>query len=318
MKRHNNRDSISRLFLRIHSVFVPHVVVSNYNMKVKRRNILARFAAAILRRFLYLYPALYVYSNRLNIAVMRQSFKRVNQSNLLQFWHSFDFAVLPSNNYKHFGDQQDGGYFLATPIEQCSEVVSIGIGDNLSFDQALSPFVSRIHMFDHTIEVPVDIPINAIFHEKGLGISCTEELLDLQAILELTKPESPKIVKIDIEGAEWAVLGSLKADALVGISQLIIEFHDLIRLIRVPETFESVLKVLEFIKKDFWAVNLNPNNWANSQIIHGVVFSDVLEVTFLNKRENREIVQGSMSMRGYPNNPGTAHLLLGNFPQIFR
>lgn len=286
-------------------------------MKMKKRNIIARCAAAVGRAFFRLFPKTYVVSNRLNHAVMRQSFKDVNQTTLLEFWNCFDFATLAPENYKHFGDREDGGYFLAFPIDKRSEVVSVGIGDNISFDCAISPYVSNIHMFDHTIQAPKHIPENACFYNKGIGVVTKGSLLDFQEILSFTKLGNPRIIKIDIEGGEWDILSSLKSDSLAGVSQVVIEFHNLIELLRDPRGLEAVFRILKSLKRDFWAININPNNWANSQIIHGVHFADVLEVTFLNKNEDRQAVVGSLSMRGYPNNPSSPQLLLGNFEEIF-
>lgn len=172
-------------------------------------------------------------------------------------------------------------------------------------------------MFDHTIQAPKHIPENACFYNKGIGVVTKGSLLDFQEILSFTKLGNPRIIKIDIEGGEWDILSSLKSDSLAGVSQVVIEFHNLIELLRDPRGLEAVFRILKSLKRDFWAININPNNWANSQIIHGVHFADVLEVTFLNKNEDRQAVVGSLSMRGYPNNPSSPQLLLGNFEEIF-
>jgi hypothetical protein len=191
-------------------------------MKMKQRNLLSRLIATVARAFLGMFPGLYVLVNRLNSAVLRISFKEISQNTLLNFWECFHFVSLAPDRYSHFGDTADGGYFLAVPISENSEVVSIGLGDNISFDHALSPFVARIHLFDHTIDVPHNIPRNATYYDKGLGITSSEKLLDLQSILDFTDQKSPKILKIDIEGAEWDVFHSLTIDSLLGINQLIV------------------------------------------------------------------------------------------------
>ena len=285
---------------------------------MKKRNFLSRLIAAVARTCLGMFPGLYILMNRLNSAVLRNSFKDISQNSLLNFWECFHFVSLPTDSYRHFGDKADGGYFLAVPINENSEVVSIGLGDNISFDHAVSPFVARIHLFDHTINVPQNIPRNATYYDRGLGVTSSEELLDLQSILDYTDQKSPKILKIDIEGAEWDVLQSLTIDSLLGINQLIVEFHNLLEIVRNPISFKKATQVLEFIKKDYWAININPNNWANTQIIHGVAFADVLEVTFLRKDAGTVVVTETLSVRGFPNNPEAPKLLLGNFDQIFR
>lgn len=287
-------------------------------MKVKRRNKLSHLIAFLARGVIGKFPKLYVIANRLNRAVIRQSFSGINQETLLSFWKSFDFVSLAPENYQHFGDRADGGYFLATPISRETEVLSVGLGDNISFDYAISSSVSRIHMFDHTISEPNHIPINAKYYSKGLGATTHKNLMDLPAMLSLTKSSSPKILKIDIEGAEWEVLQELNIDVLLSVNQIIIEFHNLIEIVRNPASFQNAVKVLEFIRKEFWAVNVNANNWANSQIIHGVAFADVLEVTFLRKNDNTSVRTQKISSQGFPNNLNEPKLLLGNFDEIFR
>lgn len=272
----------------------------------------------LARRIISQFPKLYFLVNRINSAVMREVFKESTQGDLLKFWETFELAMLPDENYHHFGDRKDGGYVLAAPINSDTEVISIGLGDNLSFDFAISPFVDHIHMWDHTIETPHEIPVNATYYAKGLAEKSLENLMSLEDILRVVRPENRIILKIDIEGAEWEVLNKLNRNVLNKVDQIIIEFHNLFEVLRNRDKFNRTLDVLQMLSDSFLTVNVNPNNWGNAQILHGVIFPDVIEVTYLRKNLTKLNTLNTFSSKGYPNNPDQPRLFLENFKSVFR
>lgn len=91
-----------------------------------------------------------------------------------------------------------------------------------------------------------------------------------QAAASECGPEAKLLLKIDIEGDEYATLEKLCADFdLTRITGIICEFHD------INERRDEFRKVLGQLKDNFWLVHTHMNN--NSRT------GEVLELTFENK-----------------------------------
>lgn len=285
---------------------------------MKKHKWFSRTSSRLGRWLISRNPKAYIFINRINSAVLRETFQNISQSSLIEFWRSFDFITLPETRYKHFGDKADGGYLLAIPFSENSEVVSIGVGENLSFDFSISQHVLNVHMFDHTILPPHDIPSNGIFHNKGLGLKSSENLLSLTDILGFVKKESRVILKIDIESSEWDVLEALSLGEIAVVDQLVIEYHDLFEILKSPDRLAKVNRILSNLSSEFWTINISPNNWGNAQIIQGVAFPDVIEVSYLRKSTLTTIESTRISTRGFPNNPNQPRLLLEFFQNVSR
>jgi hypothetical protein len=86
------------------------------------------------------------------------------------------------------------------------------------------------------------------------------------------------IGKIDIEGSEWDVLPAA-GDALLRFRQVVIEFHDLRRVIE-PAWRARAMAVLRMIRATHQPVHVHGNNFRPLTVIGGVPVPDVCEVTF--------------------------------------
>ena len=98
-------------------------------------------------------------------------------------------------------------------------------------------------------------------------------------------------VKMDIEGAEFAVLPRVLRDASV-ISGFALEVHDLQR--RWPEFVATV----NMLKKDFCIVHVHGNNYA--PLIDGTSVPSVLEITALNRALMSASELASHANRAFP------------------
>jgi hypothetical protein len=285
---------------------------------MKNRGLFSRIFYAAMRGVFFRIPISYVLMNRVNRAYLRKTFSSVNPQTIRDFWLSFDFVSLALDSYIHYGDKADGGYFLVGPIDANHDLISVGIGDNYSFDEALSSKVNHVYMFDHTIEIPPSIPKNATFYSYGLGSISGASVLSFRDLIKKSRDGSNKIVKIDIEGAEWDVFDSLNSNDFSDVDQLIVEFHGLLEILRNSAEYSQALRVLALIKEHFWTVNINVNNWGNCQIIHGSIFPDVIEVTFLKRRLDVSHQNKVISELGYPNNPNESKVFLQGLHQVLR
>jgi len=217
-------------------------------------------------------------------------------------------------NLIRVGDEFDGGYAISPNISPNAHCISIGVGTNISFDIAIAAKLESVHLYDHTVgNLPVLAPQNVMFFEKGLGLFSNSTFVTLQEAILKFPDQSPLILKIDIEGAEWPILENIDTQTLLRFDQIVIEFHNL-HLLNNLEFFDIVIRCLTNLNRCHAVVNRHPNNWGRFDIIHGVAIPDVLEVTYL-KRENFQF-EGSTcttdanSQTNFPCNPNGAEISL--------
>ena len=138
-------------------------------------------------------------------------------------------------------------------VENCL-VYSIGIADEWGFDRDMGALGCEVHSFDPTVSLPRDLAPNVTFHKIGLyGGGANSSLAtkfkhgkygkidgEMYHIADLMEKLGHKkrmisVFKIDCEGCEWEVFGSMGEDLegaagnartmLDRINQVLVEFH---------------------------------------------------------------------------------------------
>jgi len=135
-------------------------------------------------------------------------------------------VIDPSTKFARFGNQFDGGYVVVQDFTSTDALISLGVGHDVTFDAELSKLISKIHLYDHTVNdlpQPVD---NATFFKEEIGYVKKESVTLEEALLRLNHSASV-ILKMDIEGSEWEVLANTVS--LEAFKQIVIEFHGLQR-----------------------------------------------------------------------------------------
>jgi FkbM family methyltransferase len=229
------------------------------------------------------------------------------------------FSLLkPKANYSlvRFGDNKDGGYLLADCIKEFSQVFSIGVGDNTSFDEAISEIVMSVFMIDHSVDIYPKRP-NITFIKKKLVPNVTDSSLEI-SLSELCGEldnSNPTILKMDIEGSEWAILESTEQAILQKFDQIVIEFHGFLDKVKQGQ-LHIIRTVLVKLLQDFEVVNTHANNYSQHQIFLNYPVVDVIEVSFL-RRDLCELTNTSResNTRNFPNNPMRYEVFL-TYPQI--
>ena len=229
------------------------------------------------------------------------------------------FSLLkPKANYSlvRFGDNKDGGYLLADCIKEFSQVFSIGVGDNTSFDEAISEIVMSVFMIDHSVDIYPKRP-NITFIKKKLVPNVTDSSLEI-SLSELCGEldnSNPTILKMDIEGSEWAILESTEQAILQKFDQIVIEFHGFLDKAKQGQ-LHIIRTVLVKLLQDFEVVNTHANNYSQHQIFLNYPVVDVIEVSFL-RRDLCELTNTSSesNIRNFPNNPMRYEVFL-TYPQI--
>ena len=120
------------------------------------------------------------------------------------------------------------------------------------------------------------------FEKLGIAAVESENFTTITAIVSKLPEESDLILKIDVEGAEWDVLNSLSLDTLGRFRQIAAEFHNL-HSIDDTDHFERIISSLSKVSQTHVLTNFHINNWASYQLVAGVPFPDVVEVTYLRR-----------------------------------
>jgi hypothetical protein len=95
-------------------------------------------------------------------------------------------------------------------------------------------------------------------------------------------PISTSTGTIPIEGAEWTVLLNVSRDTLRRFRIMVIEMHDLERLMD-KHTFFIIRSTFERLLEDFYIVHNHPNNYGRSVRCGSFVIPRVLEMTLIRK-----------------------------------
>jgi FkbM family methyltransferase len=168
-----------------------------------------------------------------------------------------------------------GGYFLDTSLLRPDAVVySLGVGEDISFDLALMQrFAVDIHAFDPTPKVkkwlaPQTLPAEFHFHETGIAdfdgdaafyLPPREEwvshsivsakqysreairvpMMRLGTAMRRLGHAGIDILKMDIEGAEYAVIEDIVRER-IPVQQLLVEFHHRLPSLGTEKTRRSL------------------------------------------------------------------------------
>lgn len=273
----------------------------------------ARFASFFIRYFQFSTLIRRLYPLASDIA-----FESVRSNDVLELGKYFGVRAAVGPNLIRLGSPNDGGYLLLDDFKISDVVLSLGIGDNNSFDAEIANRVRAVHMYDHTISEPPKSIQNGFFHKIGISDSVSARFTTIpQAILEYPSDQE-FILKIDIEGDEWKVLDSLEVELISKFRQITGEFHGFHELISQPDEFERAIRVLSKLVSDHKFVNLHANNWAKVEIIKGMFIPDVIEFTLVRGDVVSAIdYSGKMDISlNEPNNPNRAEIYLGLFSYI--
>ncbi len=215
-----------------------------------------------------------------------------------------------------FGRKFDGGYLVCSDaIKQIDNLITLGVGDDVSFERDLEKKLSlkKVHMYDYTVNHFLFLKIifkylrrlitfrakkedfiysiknylnfikfnnkkNVSLFKKKVVKKINENIdISLDDILDKVK-SNRNLLKLDIEGGEYSIIDKINQNSLK-IKILIIEFH-LIR--RKKNIFiHSVKKLLN----NFDIIHIHANNYFN--LTNKDNFFEVLEISFVNKKINK-------------------------------
>jgi hypothetical protein len=176
-----------------------------------------------------------------------------------------------------FGDHGDGGYAIVDDLKKSDVLFSIGVGDNVSFDEECERRVSRVVLVDHTVP-NFNPPIGnfEIIRKPLVPGEVSGNGVTIHQLLSQQVDAKDYVLKVDIEGAEWEILSELTTSDLVKFRQIILEFHGLNNFLDLEEKLGALKK----LARTHSPIVVHANNQGSHRFISGMFLPDVLEVTW--------------------------------------
>jgi hypothetical protein len=210
----------------------------------------------------------------------------------------------PQIRIERWGTRHDGGYAVpADLMKRANVLLTGGVAHDVLFEVEASQKVPglKIGLFDHTIKAPPDhTPPTAKFHQLGLGPKDGGWLVNLETAKQLSgfEPGDKLVVKLDIENAEWSLIEHTPESFWKDVSILIIEFHSLAN----RKAWRMYNRVLEKLQKNLVPIHMHANNWARIADKVGIRYPEVLEMTYVNRKE----LPADFIPRAWPHSSPTA------------
>lgn len=214
---------------------------------------------------------------------MHTLYDRRKQNHILDLLTLLRPLAMRTQTKVRLGNDYDGGYVVPSAALSCDALISIGVGPDVSFDLALAQRGAHIIQFDHTVEKPPVDHSSFRFFKKGWGPYTDGEFLSLHDIdAQLEGTPLHKLLKFDIEGAEYNIFREITPDDLKPYEVICCELHNFSRL--TDETFFAGVKhLLECLSHFHAPVHLHANNYANLILVEGIPIPEVLELSYLRR-----------------------------------
>jgi len=186
------------------------------------------------------------------------------------------------------GSLGDGGYVLPNDLDDIESVLSIGIGDEDSFDLHFAKKNIPVFQYDHTVESAASAHNNYYFHKIAWDPIDSESTRSLATMIKAHGIDKSQngILKFDTEGAEWDCMPDISSEILQHFRIIICELHGLTSIGNYKH-LETVRKTLQLLTRHHTAVHLHANNCCGLSIVEGIPIPAVIELTLLrNDRSN--------------------------------
>ncbi len=222
---------------------------------------------------------------------------------------------------RRIGSLGDGGYVCPDDLQGISHVLSIGIGNEVSFDLHFANAGVPVYQYDHTIEgPPVAHPLFS-FNRIAWAEQDGEQSLSLNGMLSrhgLTR-SNDGLLKFDVEGAEWDAFRSVGPDTLKHFRLIACELHGLQNLFN-RQFMNQARDLLQALTAHHTVTHLHANNCCGVSLVDGVPVPAVLEITLL-RNDRSEFSPCSDPIPGpldYPNMTDRPDLVLNAFSCVNR
>ena len=212
---------------------------------------------------------------------IKESIYSINQNFYNELHKLLHIAKTENFDLVRIGRDNDGGYIMLDDFKPGGIAYSFGISNDVSFDKDMAARGYDVFMYDHTIEKLPEENNKFHFFRQGIadGTTQDERLKTLEYFITQNNHENKRdmILKMDVEGAEWGFLESVKPETLAKFSQLTFEFHDMSN----PSKHEKILSALRKINATHQLIHLHANNNGFYISMGDKNFPDVIELTYI-------------------------------------
>jgi hypothetical protein len=190
---------------------------------------------------------------------------------------------IETGGYIRIGKDHDGGYIMLDRLSKEQIAYSFGISDDVSWDMDMANRGIDVYMYDHTINSLSEQ--HGKFHFQKIGISDkdSENVLSMETILAQNGHQNNNnlLLKMDVEGAEWAFLNSTSSDVLSQFAQMTFEFHSMTSM----EMESIIISALEKLNKTHCPIWIHGNNAGIVNNAKNILFPSLLEVTYIRRTD---------------------------------
>ena len=214
------------------------------------------------------------------------------------------------------GQPSDGGYVINNDFVGISGVVSLGIGNEASFDAEFADAGVPVFQYDPTVDGPPYKHPNCAFHKLGWGARNDDKSRTLDAILDehQLRDTGDLLLKFDVEYAEWEALAATSSETLSHFRIIVGEFHGFGRMTQ-PAVFDAMSRVFSLLSETHAVTHIHGNNHAAMVVVMGVAVPHLMEISFL-RRDRSVFTPSCEPIPGpldYPNNPVLPDLVVTPF-----
>lgn len=192
-------------------------------------------------------------------------------------------AIDPGLPMIRLGSHGDGGYVVPDDLDGLAACFSPGVSTVADFELSLAERGVPSFMADASVAAaPTDHPLFD-FEPTFVGTDDGPGWTTMESWLRRKAPDTGDLLlQMDIEGAEWPVLGGLDRATLLRFRIIVLELHDVHRIF-LRSGLNEVSQVLRKLLDDFEMVHLHANNNLQPLHLQGYEVPPVLEMTLLRK-----------------------------------
>ncbi|MBC8207012.1 MAG: FkbM family methyltransferase [Kiritimatiellales bacterium] len=212
----------------------------------------------------------------------------------------------------------DGGYIMADDFDDIRVALSLGIADEISWDEEMTRRGVDVFQFDHTVDPPAQVETNPRLHFYKCGVAgktdLQKNLKNIENILmdEIGDQSGDLILKMDIEGSEWESLLTISDETLKRFRQICIEIHNPLARPAQRVLRNRNLNVLRKLHRNFAPIHFHANNEGMDRNLFGIVVPRAIEVTYIRRDgqvffSSDEVFPGKLDV---PNSPDRSDVML--------
>ena len=239
--------------------------------------------------------------------------KTISKQDLLNFFKKIE-PIETGRPLTRLGNNFDGGYLIPNDLSNLTKCFTIGVGNDISFEDDLLKKGINSYFADGTVDCLPMQSKNFTFIKKNISITNSDKYITINDFIKngLKNSSEDFILKIDIEGAEYRNIQHLEENFLIQARILVVEFHYMQRILSglyfsnvIEPTFAKILKTHS-------VVHIHPNNDSGFYIYNKKKIFKTLEITFLRNdriiKKQKKLQYSSQLDR--PTNPKKKELII--------